>query len=199
MHHRVIDQWSRGVSPLHALSAGVKLAALLGILIAISAAPTYPTIITASGLLTIAAMVSGLPFTGLLSRAAFVLPFTAIFALLTWWSGDPERALLLVAKSFLSGFAAVLFAATTPLAAWTNTLRRCRFPSTLVTVIEFLYRYLFVVAQQAETMRWAARGRGGFRFDAAGGAVGALFARSWQRADGIHRAMLARGFQGTPK
>jgi len=23
-----------------------------------------------------------------------------------------------------------------------------------------------------------------------------LFARSWQRADGVHQAMLARGFQG---
>lgn len=35
-----------------------------------------------------------------------------------------------------------------------------------------------------------------WRFQAAAGALGVLFARSWERADGIHRAMLARGFSG---
>jgi energy-coupling factor transporter transmembrane protein EcfT len=30
----------------------------------------------------------------------------------------------------------------------------------------------------------------------AAGLVGVLFARSWQRADGIYHAMLARGFRG---
>jgi cobalt/nickel transport system permease protein len=35
------------------------------------------------------------------------------------------------------------------------------------------------------------------RFRAATGAVGVLFARSWERAEGIHRAMLARGFTGS--
>ena len=51
-------------------------------------------------------------------------------------------------------------------------------------------------------MRLAARSRQGAsrggraRFHAAGGALGVLFARSSERADGIYRAMLARGFQG---
>ena len=34
------------------------------------------------------------------------------------------------------------------------------------------------------------------RFRLAAGLVGVLFARSWQRADGIYHAMLARGFRG---
>jgi cobalt/nickel transport system permease protein len=51
-------------------------------------------------------------------------------------------------------------------------------------------------------MRLAARSREGLgtarrsRFQAAAGALGVLFARSWERADGIYRAMLARGFRG---
>jgi energy-coupling factor transporter transmembrane protein EcfT len=34
------------------------------------------------------------------------------------------------------------------------------------------------------------------RFQSAAGALGVLFARSYARADGIHRAMLARGYNG---
>ena len=33
-------------------------------------------------------------------------------------------------------------------------------------------------------------------FQSRAGALGVLFARSWERADGIYRAMLARGFSG---
>jgi cobalt/nickel transport system permease protein len=65
-----------------------------------------------------------------------------------------------------------------------------------------VYRYLFVIAEQAQRMRWAAACRGSQKrprsqeFRLAAGLVGVLFARSWQRADGIYHAMLARGFRG---
>ena len=73
----------------------------------------------------------------------------------------------------------------------------------IVLVAQFLYRYLFVISEQAQHMRQAARCRGGLlggprgsRFRAAAGAVTVLFGRSYQRAEGIHQAMLARGFEG---
>jgi cobalt/nickel transport system permease protein len=131
-----------------------------------------------------------------------VLPFSATFALITWWSGDPLRALSLAEKSFLSGLAVLLVMATTPLLRLAGALDSIRVPEPLLLVIQFLYRYLFVVSEQAQHMRLAARCRLGtgrryaVRFRAAAGAVGVLFARSWERADGIDRAMLARGFSG---
>ena len=51
-------------------------------------------------------------------------------------------------------------------------------------------------------MRLAAKCRGGFggghrsKFKAAAGALAVLFGRSYERAEGIHQAMLARGFDG---
>jgi cobalt/nickel transport system permease protein len=83
-----------------------------------------------------------------------------------------------------------------------GALDSARVPRSLLLVIQFLYRYLFVISEQAQHMRLAARCRqgsgrhGAARFHAAAGAVGVLFARSWERADGIYRAMLARGFTG---
>jgi cobalt/nickel transport system permease protein len=77
-------------------------------------------------------------------------------------------------------------------------------PRFLVMVVQFLYRYLFVISEQAQHMRLAAASRGSARSSqgwrnrlrAASGAISVLFARSYSRAEGIHQAMLARGFQG---
>lgn len=204
MHHLVIDRWSRGSSFLHRRDPRAKLAALLVFLVALSTTrPAAQWAFAAYAVLLIfAASRARLPILGLTGRAALVLPFSATFALLTWWSGDSLRALALAEKSFLSGVAALLLVGTTPLTGWTAALESWRVPRMLILVIQFVYRYLFVVAEQGQRMRWAAICRGsrkesrtaGFRL--AGGLVGVLFARSWQRADGIYHAMLARGFRG---
>jgi cobalt/nickel transport system permease protein len=209
LHHVVLERWSRGASPLHRLDARAKLASLLIFLVAVSTtAPASQAAFAGYAMLLGAALLAtGLPVAGIVGRAALVLPFSATFALITWWVGEPMRALSLAEKSFLSGLAVLITMATTPLAQLMGALDAARVPRPLLLVIQFLYRYLFVISEQAQHMRWAARcrqgtsrqgaGRRGIaRFHAAAGAVGVLFARSWERADGIYRAMLARGFTG---
>jgi cobalt/nickel transport system permease protein len=201
VHHLVIDRWSRGSSPLHQRDARAKLAVLLVFLIALSTTPAAAQAAFAgyAALLIVAANRARLPLRGLAARAALVLPFSATFALITWWSGDSLRALALAEKSFLSGMAALLLVATTPLTGWTAALESWHAPRMLILVIQFVYRYLFVIAEQAQRMRWAALCRKGSQrgsFRPAAGLIGVLFARSWQRADGVYRSMLARGFRG---
>ncbi len=188
MRHLVIDQWSRRRGPLHAIPAGPKLGALFGTLAAISLSP----ILLPAAIILLALSYSKLPALAVLKRSAFVLPFAALLAL-----ADPARAATLLTKTYLSALAALLFAATTPLPAWTATLRRIGVPATLVSTIEFVYRYLFVLAEEAHSITTAARARGGFRFTAAAGAIAVLFARSWHRAESVHQAMLARGYQAS--
>jgi cobalt/nickel transport system permease protein len=208
MHHVVVERWSRQSSPLHRRDARGKLGVLVAFLVAVSTTPPPAQLVFAGYgvMLLAAALASRLPLRGMLARAALVLPFSATFALLTWWAGDPVRALSLAEKSFLSGLAALLLIATTPIPRLLAALDSLRVPRTLVLVIQFLYRYLFVISEQAQHMRLAAlsrRGTHGSRrpgmvsaFQAAAGAVGVLFARSWERAGGIYSAMLARGFRG---
>jgi cobalt/nickel transport system permease protein len=203
LHHLVVEGWSRGASPLHVRDARVKLGALVALLIAVSTTPdrAQPAFAAYAAVVTAAMAASRLPLMGLVRRAALVLPFSATFALMTWWSGDPIRALALAEKSFLSGLAALLLVATTPLAELLAGLEALGAPRILILVVQFLYRYLFVISEQAQHMRLAARSRSGGaasprHFKASAGAVGVLFARSWERADGIYRAMLARGFSG---
>lgn len=169
-----------------------KLALLLGFLVVVSLSPAALLPAWAAAvLLTARRHAITVPL-----RALAVLPFSALLALSVWWTTGIAGAVLLLAKAYVSAAAVVLFALTTPVPRWTAALRVWRVPSALVETIEFLYRYLALLAEEAGRMRLAMRARGGFRFAASAGALGVLFARSWQRSENVHRAMLARGYRG---
>lgn len=155
-------------------------------------------------LLCAALLSARIPLRAALSRAAIVLPFTVVFAVISLATGDYQRGVAIVLKSYLSALAVLTVVATTPLPALLRSLERMGAPLFLLTVAQFLYRYLFVISEEAQHMRKAALARGasgrraarGVRFRAAAGALAVLFARSYSRAQEIHRAMLARGFSG---
>ena len=144
------------------------------------------------------------PLAAALARAAVVLPFALVFAAVTAGRGPAARGAMLVVKSYLSAAAVLLLVATTPLPALLRGLEGLGVPRFLLMVAQFLYRYLFVISEEAQHMRdggglprgrRTARGRCG---------VSAPPRAPWRccspaptRAPAqIHRAMLARGFEG---
>ena len=138
------------------------------------------------------------PAGSVLLRAGVVLPFSAVFALFTVLAGDSQRAVSLILKSYLSAAAVLVIVATTPLPSLLRAMESFGLPHFFVLVVQFLYRYLFVISEQAQHMRAAAASRGGGRFTLRSGssALATLFARTYTRAEGIHHAMLARGYSG---
>jgi len=207
LQHLVLERWSRGSSALHRLDPRAKAVALLVFLVALATAHRgVPLLFGGFLILLIAGLVCArLPLWGMFARAGLVLPFTLLFALISWAAGDPARGLSLVAKSYLSALAVLLVVATTPLPSLLGAFERSGVPRFLLMVVQFLYRYLFVIVEEGQHMRAAAGARGasarqwmpgGARFRAAGGALAVLLARSYNRAGHIHQAMLARGFQG---
>ena len=207
MHHVVLDSWSRKTTPVHRRDARAKIFTLFIFLVVVATAHRSLALLAGSLLaLLIAALVyARIPLRGALVRAAVVLPFTSVFALITWLGGDPARAFGLVLKSYLSALAILFVVSTTPLPSLLQGAERTGAPRFLLLVVQFLYRYLFVISEEAQHMSKAAAARGGpvrgwllhrLRFRAAGGALAVLFARSYSRAEDVHRAMLARGFHG---
>ena len=207
MHHVTLDQWSRGASPLHRRDPRVKIAAVLAFLVLLATAHRDLAWLGAAFLtiLCVAARWARIPLAGALARAAVVLPFTAVFAAVSWLAGDPARGAALVMKSYLSALAVLLLVSTTPLPVLLRGFEITGAPRFLLMVAQFLYRYLFVISEEAQHMRKAAMARGATvgglagntaRFRAAAGALAVLFARSYGRAEEIHRAMLARSFPG---
>jgi cobalt/nickel transport system permease protein len=130
-----------------------------------------------------------------------VVPFVGGIALLNLWGGEPNRAGLILLRAYLSAYTVVLVLATTPFPKLLAGLESLGVPRFFLMVLQFLYRYLFVLYEQAQNMRRAracraALPRRGQMRKSAAGAIAVLFARSHARAEGIHRAMLARGFDG---
>ena len=207
MHHVTLDQWSRGASALHRRDPRAKIASLIVFLVVLGTAHRG---LVWLGALLFAFLLAGLrwarlPLPAALARAGVVLPFTAMFACVSWLAGDPARGAALVMKSYLSALAVLLVVSTTPLPLLLRGMEMTGAPRYLLMVAQFLYRYLFVISEEAQHMSKAAAARGatvrglaghGARFRAAAGALAVLFARSYGRAEEIHRAMLARGFPG---
>ncbi len=107
----------------------------------------------------------------------------------------------MLAKSWLSVLALILLAATTTVTSLLKGLEQLRAPSIMVMLLSFMYRYLFVISDEAERLSMARNSRsfgGGVRLHARtlGYMAGTLFLRSYERGERIYGAMLARGFDG---
>ena len=106
-----------------------------------------------------------------------------------------------VAKHFaLTISAALLLIATTSFPGICRGLRRLGLPALFVSQLLFLYRYLFVLMEEAmrvvrarDMRSFGTRGTGARVFVRI---VGTLFLRTVERAERIYGAMLARGFRG---
>lgn len=207
MHHAVIESWSRRSSPMHRRDPRGKLLSLLVFLVVLATARRDVLLVSAALGVLICGVIawSRIPLLAALGKAAVVLPFSLAFAGVCWLAGDPTRGLHLAVKSYLSALAVLLVVSTTGLPTLLRGLEGLGAPRFLLMVAQFLYRYLFVISEEAQHMAKAVQARGATaagvigrpaRFRAAAGALAVLFARSHGRATEIHRAMLARGFQG---
>lgn len=190
MHHVVLERWSRGNSFVHRRDPRAKIAALVVFLVVVATAHGELALLAAAlfVFLSVLAVWARLPLMPVMARAALVLPFTLVFAAIAW---KPA----LIPKTYLSAMAVLIVVSTTPLPLLMRVMESLGAPRFLLMVAQFLYRYLFVIAEEGQHMVSAARSRGG-SFRAAGGALAVLFARSYGRAEEIHKAMLARGFPG---
>jgi cobalt/nickel transport system permease protein len=180
----------------------VKLAILLAYILSIALLryPSQRQILLGATVLGIAALIARLPLRLLLLRSILVVPFVGPFALILYLSGDHARAIAIIEKTYLSTSAVLIAVATTELPKLLAAAKWFRMPGMLVEVAQLIYRYLFVLASQAQQMRVAFSSRCGSvgkrAFLASAGMVAILFGRSYRRAVIIHQAMLARGFEG---
>lgn len=203
MHHVTLDSWSQIVSPIHRLDARVKIVAAGAILLSLVLTERHYGWLFASYFVLVAtlALAARLPLPALLTRATLVLPFAGTVAALNLFGGDALRAGGVLGKSYLSALVVLVLLATTPLHVLLRGLESLGAPRFFLMVAQFVHRYLFVLSEQAQHMIQARRCRAvGARRQplaaSAAGAVAVLFARSYGRAERIHHAMLARGFQG---
>ncbi len=229
MHADAFDRYYARESLLHRLDPRVKVVAAVIIILSSALLPdgawaafglTWIFILAAN-----AASNLGVDFT--FRRSFIALPFalvavSAIFTpsghVLAEWTVGGFRAAptdvglirfgSVLLRTWLSVQAGILLVSVTQFPDLIHAFEHLRVPAVLTTIVAFLYRYLFVLADEvmrllrARDARSAAlpgykSGRNVFwRARVAGNMAGQLFLRSYERSDRIYNAMLARGYSG---
>lgn len=163
---------------------------------------------------TLKRSIIALPFALIAVTVLFSIPGEplASFRFLFWDFTITDMGLLrfetILVRSWLSVQMAILLVGTTRFPDIVHALEHLRVPSILTTIIAFLYRYLFVLADEVSRLLRAREARsaaaagsrsGGsvaWRARIAGNMAGQLFLRSYERSDRVYNAMLARGYAG---
>jgi len=224
------ERYLPGSSAIHAMDARVKLPAALAYIFAVTLTPVGHW--AALGLLALP-LVAALALSRLspllvARRSALALPFVlaaaplmftkegeALFSvpLLGWTASQEglEAVLSILAKSWLSVVAAVILTATTPAAELLRAMRTLGLPRVMVATVSFMYRYLFVIGEEALRLMRARDSRSarlpgqkvgsrlGWRAKVLGHMVGSLFLRTYERSERVYAAMQARGYDGEPR
>ncbi len=228
MHVHLVDQYQAGHSLVHRLDPRVKVvtAVLLILLFNLTPAGAWPAYVLSLSLVAALSLIAEISPWFVLRRSAIVLPFalaavTLLFTtpgqplgqlpLVGWTISRPglTRFLTILLKSSLSVQVAIVLAVTTHFADLLWALGSLRVPKLLVAIVSFMYRYLFVLADEAFRMQRARQARsaapagesgaGGslaWRAQVTGWMVGQLFLRSYERSERVYQAMAARGYQG---
>lgn len=160
-------------------------------------------------------VLADLPAGFIIRKVALVIPFAAAIGILNPLfdreihlylgpfavSGGWLSCASIVLRAVLTVTAAVILVAVTGFSAVCDALERLGMPHPLAVQLLFMHRYLFVLADAAaraararELRAFGTRGMGMGPFASM---AGHLLLKAWERAERIHMAMLARGFQGT--
>ncbi len=135
-------------------------------------------------------------------RTLAVSPFLLLAAgLLAFEAGSLPAAASVAAKGYAAALLLAFLTGTTPLGELLAALRRLRSPASLNLILGMMHRYTDLLSEEYARLERARNSRtvrplGKERFRVYGRQLGALLLRSWDRAERVHAAMLARGFTG---
>jgi cobalt/nickel transport system permease protein len=229
MHLHFLDPYRPRQSLLHALDPRVKFIFTLAFvltmaLLPIGAWPVYVLMLTLSLSITV---LSELGLTYVLKRSLLAIPFVLAAVPLLFTVPGPalltipigslsltitatglERLLSIMFKSWVSVQVAIVFAAVTPFPDMLLAMRAVKIPRLLVSLFGLMWRYMFVMVDEAIRLLRARASRSGaiegsksggslvWRAKVTGGLAGNLFIRSIDRGERIYDAMAARGYDG---
>ena len=211
-----LDRLSYRDTFVHRLDPRVKVIATMLFLFTVISFPKYEVAALVPFFLfpVLLTTVGDIPIRFILRKVLLVSPFAIMIGVLnplldtatiTVISGIPISAgavsfLSILLKFSLTVSAALLLIATTSFPGICHALRRLGLPSLFVSQLLFLYRYIFVLMEEAMRITRArdmrsvgSRGAGIKVFVRL---IGTLFVRTVDRAERIYYAMLSRGFQG---
>lgn len=211
-----IDRLSYGESFIHSIEPRAKVFIVLAFIVTVVSFPKYevsallPFFIFPVVFLT----VGNIPLSFLVKRLVIVSPFALFIGILNPLF-DRDVAFYLfgiaISKGFLSFLSIILrftltisililLIATTSFSGVCYALKKFKIPELFINQMLFLYRYIFVLVEEAMRMTRAKEmrtfGKHGTEIRYFINLIGNLLIKTIERAERIYHAMLARGFHG---
>jgi cobalt/nickel transport system permease protein len=203
LRHSFIDRYAAFDSPLHILECRSKLIAFAALIIAVLCIPTDSGVLFFAYFfgITILMGISQVPPAFILGRTLVILPFIMLASFAAPWRGLPGIGILFI-RAILCLILLILLTNTTRFVELLRGLRKLGCPQILVMNLGFLYRYLFVLTEEAQRMKQArdcrrvGRAPFGQELKILSSMLGTLLIRSFERAERMYGAMLSRGYSG---
>jgi cobalt/nickel transport system permease protein len=211
-----LETLAHGHSFLHRLDPRSKLAATIGLSLAVALGRGLLAELTALALGLAGVVWARLPWRELVKRLAPVNGFAAMmWLLLPWRLGDAghldlgldPQGLGLAADITLKANAIMLLllalVATSPVNHVFHALAHWHAPDKLIHLFLFFYRYLHVLHREYHRLSLALKARAFIprtdlhTYRTYAWLVGMILVRSYDRAQRVYQAMLCRGFSGT--
>jgi cobalt/nickel transport system permease protein len=231
MHVHFLDPFRIGKSVIHQLDPRVKLVFVFVFILTTSLLPfgAWPAYVLMLAVVLSVELLSELGIRYVLARAFLATPFVlAALPLIFTVEGAPlarfsigawtltmtvegvERLASIAFKSWVSVQMAIVLTATTSFPDLLLAMRGIGIPRLLVAILGLMWRYIFVLADEALRLLRARAARSGappeiagrvggslaWRARTTGGMAGNLMMRSFERGDRIYAAMAARGYDG---
>ena len=223
MKHSFLDQYSDGDSLVHKLDPRTKFIGIMLFVLALYLTPPgrWPAFAVYFGLIATLIIISRVPIIYVFKRSLVIVPFVLLIAIFIpffregevvgsysiwrWQVSVTDSGLKvlanILAKAWLCILGLILLSATTRMTSLLQGLEQLRLPQVMCLILSFMYRYLFVLVDEAMRMKraWDSRHFGGSRLRqlrTIGNMTGTLFIRSYERGERVYAAMLARSFDG---
>lgn len=230
MHLHFLDPYRPRQSVIHQLDPRLKFIIAIALIFSCALIPpgAWPVYILLLSFAFSLELLSNLGIGYVLKRSILAFPFVLAAFPLIFTKGPPfltieiagwELAISLPGvvqfmsiglKSWISIQIAIVLAATTSFPDLLVAMRAVHIPRLLVSIFSLMWRYLFVLVDEAMRLLRARAARsshsdqpglhpGGspaWRARLAGGMAGNLFTRAFDRSDRIYMAMVSRGYDG---
>lgn len=211
-----LDLLANGTSPLHRLDSRAKVLVTGFFIVTVVSFDRYDLAALLPFFIFPAAMIAvgRLPALFIIRKIALLCPFVLIIGIFNplldrkiivdlgffGITGGWISFLSIVVRSVLTVGAAMILVGVTGFTAICQALERMGLPRVFTVQLLFLYRYIFVLAEEGQRSAMARQlrsfGKKGLGLASYSSLVGHLLLRTWQRAERIHMAMIARGFTG---
>lgn len=223
MKHFFLDRYSDRKSVIHQIDPRIKIVIFFTYIIFVILTPAkYFTQFSAYlALILFVAVLSRVPLFYIFKSSLVIIPFSILIAIFIPFFKEGEIAGIynfvifqltvtynglwilwnILIKSWLSVFAIIILSSTTKFSDLLKGLEKLFIPRVFLMILSFMYRYIFILMDEAMKMKcaWKSRYFGGkfiTQIKVFANIIGLLFIRAFERGERVYLAMCSRGFKG---